>query len=102
MALKKNNKSVAIITKNDVEASMIYKLLKEDLENISLLNTNSEKFNRDMVIIPSYTAKGLEFDSVIIYTEPSNYYRQSERYLYYVACTRCQHELIIYNQKEVF
>ena len=49
------------------------------------------------VIIPSYTAKGLEFDSVIIYTEPSNYYRQSERYLYYVACTRCQHELYIYN-----
>lgn len=100
--LKKNNKSIAIITKNDTEASLVYECLKEDIERISLLNTNTEKFNRDMVIIPSYNAKGLEFDAVIIYTTPDNFYKKSERYLYYVACTRCQHELIIYNQKEVF
>ena len=100
--LKKNNKSIAIITKNDTEASLVYEQLKDDIERISLLNTNTEKFNRDMVIIPSYTAKGLEFDAVIIYTTTDNLYKKSERYLYYVACTRCQHELIIYNQKEVF
>lgn len=100
--LKKNNKSIAIITKNDTEASLVYEQLKDDIERISLLNTNTEKFNRDMVITPSYTAKGLEFDAVIIYTTTDNLYKKSERYLYYVACTRCQHELIIYNQKEVF
>ena len=51
-----------------------------------------------MVIIPSYIAKGLEFDSVIIYTDKDNSYKESEKFLYYVACTRAQHELIIYNQ----
>ena len=51
-----------------------------------------------MVIIPSYIAKGLEFDSAIIYTENNNKYTEQEKYLYYVACTRAQHQLIIYNQ----
>ena len=44
---------------------------------------------------------GLEFDSVIIYTDKDNYYKEDEKNLYYVACTRAQHELIIYNQKNM-
>ena len=55
-------------------------------------------FNKKMVTIPSYMAKGLEFDSVIIYTEINNKYTENEKNLYYVSCTRAQHELIIYNQ----
>ena len=51
-----------------------------------------------MIVIPSYVAKGLEFDSTIIYTDKLNAYRDKEKYLYYVACTRSQHQLIIYNQ----
>ena len=39
----------------------------------------------------------LEFDSVIIYNDRDNSYKKNERNLLYVACTRCQHELIIYN-----
>ena len=96
--LKKEYKSIAIITKTDEEAEKLYELLKEDLNTISLLNTDTEKFNRDLIIVPAYTAKGLEFDSVIIYTDKDNKYLESEKYLYYVACTRAQHQLIIYNQ----
>ena len=29
----------------------------------------------------------------------NNKYKDTEKYLYYVACTRSQHQLIIYNQK---
>ena len=43
-------------------------------------------------------AKGLEFDSVIIYTDKGNKFTDSEKYLYYVAITRAQHKLIVYNQ----
>ena len=43
----------------------------------------------------------MEFDSVIIYTDKKNQYTEEEKYLYYVACTRAQHELIVYNQKRV-
>ena len=43
-------------------------------------------------------AKGLEFDSVIIYTDKDNKYTNDEKHLYYVANTREQHKLIVYNQ----
>ena len=36
-----------------------------------------------------------------IYTEKDNPYTYDERYLYYVSCTRSQHHLIIYNQKDI-
>lgn len=96
--LKKVSKSIAIITKTDDESEYLYNLLKPEIENLSLLNSNSVGFNKKMVVIPSYVAKGLEFDSVIIYTDKDNKYKENEKYLYYVACTRSQHQLIIYNQ----
>lgn len=97
--LKKESKSIAIITKTDDESEFIYDLLKEEIKDLSLLNSNSVGFNKEMIVIPSYVAKGLEFDSAIIYTDKLNNYKETEKYLYYVACTRSQHQLIIYNQK---
>lgn len=96
--LKKESKSIAIITKTDEESEYIFNLLKNDIQELSLLNSNSVGFNKEMIVIPSYVAKGLEFDSTIIYTDKLNTYKDKEKYLYYVACTRSQHQLIIYNQ----
>lgn len=96
--LKKTSKSIAIITKTDEESEYLYDLLKKDITDLSLLNSNSVGFNKQMIVIPSYVAKGLEFDSAIIYTDKINQYKGNEKYLYYVACTRSQHQLIIYNQ----
>ena len=94
--LQEEYKSTAIITKDNVEAEKIYNLLKDDL-NISLVEASSKKFHKELIIIPAYTAKGLEFDSVIIYNDRNNSYKANEKNLLYVACTRCQHELYIYN-----
>ena len=94
--LQDQYKSTAIITKDFKEASKIYNLIKEDI-NISLVDADSKKFIKDLIIIPAYVSKGLEFDSVIIYNDRDNSYRANERNLLYVACTRCQHELYIYN-----
>lgn len=96
--LQKEYKSIAIITKTDEETNNIYNKLQETVP-ITQINQNSEEYKRDLVILPSYIAKGLEFDAVIIYTDVNNYYTESEKYLFYVACTRAQHQLIIYNQK---
>lgn len=95
-SLQTQYKSTAIITKDNIEAEKIYNLLKDDL-NISLVEASSKKFHKELVIIPAYTAKGLEFDSVIIYNDRNNSYKSNEKNLLYVACTRCQHELYIYN-----
>ena len=72
-------------------------MLSDDI-TITKINQKSEEIVRDLVILPSYISKGLEYDAVIIYTSVFNYYTIDEKYLFYVACTRSQHQLIIYNQ----
>ena len=88
--------SIAIITKDESESNKIYELLKDDT-NISIVDNDTKTFNKHLLIIPAYLAKGLEFDSVIVYNDRDNTYRKNERNLLYVACTRAQHELFIYN-----
>lgn len=89
-------KSCAVITKDYKEAEKLYQLVKDNFD-ISLIDIQTRKFTKDLIIIPAYIAKGLEFDSVLVYNDRENSYRKNERNLLYVACTRCQHELFIYN-----
>lgn len=96
--LKTISKSIAIITKNDKEAEKVYNMLKDDLDIMVIDGFGHIK--RDLVVVPSYVAKGLEFDSVIIYTDEDNKYQEKDKYLFYVACTRAQHNLIIYNNSK--
>ena len=94
--LQQEYQSIAIITKDMEEAEKIYHILKKET-SISLLDATSKNWNKKLVVLPAYIAKGLEFDSVIIYNDRKNSYRKNERNLLYVACTRAQHELYIYN-----
>ena len=88
--------TIAIITKDDKEMNNLYKrLLFNCSENVFVKNTIEKN---KISILPSYIAKGLEFDGVIVYTKPDNYYTEEEKKLYYVVCTRAQHQLIVYNQ----
>ena len=87
---------MAVITKDHKEAETLYELIHDEVP-ISLVDANSVKFQKDLIIIPAYVAKGLEFDSVILYNNRDNSYKKNERNLLYVACTRAQHELYIYN-----
>lgn len=90
--LKNYYNNLAIITKSIDEANVIYEKINEQINNINLIDIDSESFNKDLILIPAYAAKGLEFDSVIII---NNF--DKDKYLYYVAVTRAQHELIIFN-----
>ena len=94
--LQKKYKSVAVITKDLKEATHLYELLKDHV-HISLIDMHTKGFYKECIIIPAYLSKGLEFDSVIVYNNRDNSYRKNERNLLYVACTRCQQELYIYN-----
>lgn len=88
--------SCAVITKDQREAEKVSALIPEDYQ-ASLIDNHMKTANMDLVVIPAYLAKGLEFDSVIVYNDRENSYKKNERNLLYVACTRCQHELFIYN-----
>ena len=93
--LKEISNKIAIITKDDSEAEKIYNMLKEDTD--LMLIDDCSHIKRNLVVVPAYIAKGLEFDSVIVYNDIDNKYEEKDKYLYYVACTRAQHNLIIYN-----
>lgn len=93
--LQQNYKSLAIITKNTESAKQLYEELNK-VFSLSYLDTNTEDFIKNFVIMPAYLAKGLEFDAVIVYQDKENYFAENEKNLYYVAVTRAQHELYIY------
>ena len=94
--LRKKYKSVALITRDSNTAEELYNKLNK-LFSISLLKNNTEEFNKELVVLPAYLAKGLEFDSVIVYSDKTSKYQKKEENLLYVACTRAQHELIVYS-----
>ena len=92
--LKYKYNSVAIITKSIDEAQIVYGNIKNKINDINIVDIDTDRFNKNFLIIPAYASKGLEFDSVIII---NNF--DKDKYLYYVAVTRSQHELIIFNIK---
>lgn len=94
--LRSKYKSVAIITRDSKTAVKVFEQL-ENVIPISILNSNTEEFNKELVVLPAYLAKGLEFDSVIVYSDKESKYLKNEKNLLYVACTRAQHELIVYS-----
>ena len=92
--LKEKYNTIAIITKSIEEAKIIEKNITD--KDFKLIDYDSENIKKELVIIPSYIAKGLEFDAVIII---NNF--DKEKYLYYVAVTRAQHELIIFKKHTI-
>lgn len=90
------HRTIAVICKTARESREAYHALKEDVE-LSLIGKETASFEAGTLVIPSYLAKGIEFDAVIIYNgSRTQYGRESERKLFYTACTRAMHELHIY------
>ncbi|UQZ83778.1 Helicase IV [Paenibacillus konkukensis] len=88
--------SVAIICKTAGESAAAYEALRERLP-LQLVTKNTPEFVKGMLVLPAYLAKGVEFDAVIIYDgSQEQYHRESERKLFYTACTRAMHLLHIY------
>ncbi len=92
----KGYKSIGIITRTKKEANKVYSFLRDKVQ-VKLLVNEDEEYMNGTIIIPSYLAKGLEFDVVLIYNAGNgNYSCEDERLLLYTACTRALHMLCIY------
>lgn len=99
LKLKKEYNSVAIITKNQAEADEFKQTITDMKKSASVkvINKKDKVFLSDRVmIVPSYLAKGLEFDAVIVANANDKHYSLDERNLFYVVCTRALHKLNIY------
>lgn len=93
---EKGYKSMGIITRTLQEGKDLYNFLKDKVD-VKAIMKDDDEYVSGTVVIPSYLAKGLEFDVVLIYNAGNeNYCSEEERLLFYTACTRALHILSIY------
>lgn len=93
---EQGHNSIGIITKNAQEAKGVYNYLKDRL-NAKIIVSEDDEYENDILVIPAYLAKGLEFDVVMIYNASYLRYKDEEdRLLLYTACTRALHVLEIF------
>lgn len=90
--------SIAVITITAAESIEAYDLLTaQGCPSLRLITKQTPTFEKGTQVIPVYLAKGVEFDAVLIYDASSRaYHRESERKLFYTACTRAMHRLMLY------
>jgi len=89
--------SIAVICKTAEESKEVHEHLAKGLET-RLIKKTTLSFEKGIHIIPAYLAKGVEFDAVLIFDGSNEKYtRESERKLFYTACTRAMHLLHVYS-----
>ncbi|UTR10223.1 UvrD-helicase domain-containing protein [Evansella sp. LMS18] len=92
--------SIAIICKSAEESARAYESLT-GIDEIKLLKSSSIEYEQGVVVVPSYLSKGIEFDAVIIYDASVHVYSdESLRRVFYTACTRAMHYLLLYSVGE--
>lgn len=92
----KNYKLIAVICKTAGQCEALYKSINSYVD-IGLISNQNEVYQGGVVIIPSYLAKGLEFDAVLVNSiENMDYSEAEDRRLLYTVCTRALHELYLY------
>ncbi|MFD2616365.1 RNA polymerase recycling motor HelD [Terrilactibacillus laevilacticus] len=93
--------TIALICKTMKESRQAYDHLKGKLP-IQLMDKETYTFKKGFIIIPVYLAKGIEFDAVIIHDASlEHYHHETERNLFYTACTRAMHNLILFSGGQV-
>lgn len=96
---KQGFKSIAIICKTAKECDEMHALFKKGKDSPYVITGKEKEYKSGLLIVPSYLAKGLEFDVVFVADASAENYSTSEldTKLLYVALTRPLHKLYIYN-----
>ncbi|RAR44978.1 RNA polymerase recycling motor HelD [Paenibacillus sp. MDMC362] len=88
---------VAVICRTEEESRRVHEQLSADIP-ARLITKTTPAFEKGTLVVPAYLAKGVEFDAVIIYNGSEDvYHRESDRKLFYTACTRAMHKLHVYH-----
>ncbi|MFK9092849.1 RNA polymerase recycling motor HelD [Bacillus salipaludis] len=96
---EEGHRTIAVICRTATESKAVYETLKNELP-LHLIEKGTVSYEKGNLVIPSYLAKGIEFDAVILY-DCSQYKRESERKLFYTVCTRAMHELHMFATDEI-
>lgn len=90
--------SIAIICRTLSGCRQVYGHLGKNL-SVNFIKNGEDEIQKGVVIIPSYLAKGLEFDAVIAVVLSENEYMSEEDQLFYTVCTRALHRLDVCSVK---
>lgn len=93
------SKSIAVVCRTAEESLHMYNKISQVME-ARLIKVDTTEFMAENAvnIIPSYLAKGLEFDAVLVLCADSgDYAAETERKLFYTCCTRALHRLHIFS-----
>lgn len=97
-----DHETTAIIGKTLRECRQLADKLAEVGVKATLIRTENQRLVKGIIVVPSYLAKGLEFDSVIMWDASKNCYPDDhDRQLVYTICTRAMHRLTIIATKEL-
>ena len=99
--LKENEErhfTTAIITKDLASAKFVHEQLVKQGEKSTLIATANQRLVDGTLVIPSYLAKGLEFDAVVMWSaSKENYHQIDETQLVYTITSRAMYKLdVIY------
>lgn len=88
--------AVAIIGKDLAECEQLFDELKRHNIKTTLIRTENQRLVDGIIIVPSYLAKGLEFDAVVAWNvNATNYPDDRERQLLYTITSRAMHVLTL-------
>lgn len=91
-----DHETTAIIGKTLKECKELSGKLAELGVKSTLIRTENQRLVKGIIVVPSYLAKGLEFDSVIMWDASTACYPdESDRQLVYTICTRAMHRLTV-------
>ncbi|MBP2058079.1 DNA helicase-2/ATP-dependent DNA helicase PcrA [Lactobacillus colini] len=86
--------TTAIITKTLAEAQAVARALKEQKVKATLIGSANQRLVPGTLVMPSYLAKGLEFDAVIAWeVSEDNYHSIDETQLLYTITSRAMYKL---------
>jgi DNA helicase-2/ATP-dependent DNA helicase PcrA len=94
--------TTAIIAKTLEEAEQLWTELKQDGVQVTLIKSENQRLVPGTIIVPSFLAKGLEFDAIIVWqANKANFPGDEERELLYTICSRAMHRLTVLSTQEL-
>lgn len=95
----KKLENIAIVTRDLEDAYKVNSAIKNKV-TARVIDRENLHHSDAVMIIPSYFAKGLEFDGVIIVSNEKQCFTEEDK-LMYVMCTRALHNLYVIKAKEL-
>lgn len=94
--LAKGHETIGIVCKTIEESKYVESQLVHKTA-VKRLDETAQTFEKGVLILPIYLAKGIEFDAVIIPDGSRTHYPEEDQTLFYTACTRAMHELVVFS-----